>query len=227
MTAVGSSVANGYRTGHATARDTLPHGMGVTFMNFHLSQKPAQLRAAVSHARGSSADIGFLRLGVLPDINDMKNKKSVFLFLMAAMLGIYFGQADIFGVMQSLLILFFIGFIGFIALISGLFNNNSRVIKISGLMILLAITSCISTSSTNFIKITAKNNTAEQIILDLAHYKDLHGSYPNDLQAIGYEVDVFSYRTDSATSEFRLMYLVDGWHFRDYSSKTENWREGD
>ena len=141
--------------------------------------------------------------------------------------GVLFGQAEIFGLMKIGFLLFIIIAMGGIVLLIGGIKNNSKIVKSSGLVIVLALLSGIITLSTSSIKKNIKEKKVDEIISELASYKEINRIYPLDLQTIGYDNIEFNFTVDSAKAEFKLRYLVDGWHFREYSSKTNKWISGD
>ena len=147
--------------------------------------------------------------------------------MISILLGVLFGQAEIFGLMKIGFLLFIIIAMSGIVLLVGAIKNNSKIVKSSGLVIVLALFSGIVTLSTSSIKKNIKEKKVDEIILELASYKEINRIYPSKLQIIGYDNSELNYTIDSAKAEFKLRYLVDGWHFREYSSKTNKWISGD
>ena len=157
----------------------------------------------------------------------MKINKPIILLMISLLSGVLFGQAEIFSLMKLGFLLLIIIVISGIVLLVGTIKNNSKIIKSSGLVIVLAILSGITTLSISAIKKNIKEKKVDEIISELANYKEINTIYPVDLQTIGYDVSELNYTIDSAKTEFKLRYLVDGWHFREYSSKTNKWISGD
>ena len=141
--------------------------------------------------------------------------------------GVLFGQTEVFSLMKIGFLLLIIIAISVIVLFVGTIKNNSKLIKSSGFVIVLAILSGITTISTAAIKKNIKERKVDQIISELANYKELNRIYPVDLQTIGYDNSELDYTIDSTKTEFRLWYLIDGWHYREYSSRSNKWTSGD
>ncbi len=157
----------------------------------------------------------------------MKSKNLIILLTISLFSGLVFGQADIFGLMKVGFFLVLIIATSGIVLIVGAIKNRTKIIRLSGLVVILAVLSGITTLSTSMIKKNLKARKVEEIVLELNNYKKLNRVYPSDLHEIGYNSNNLRYSIDSLKKEFKLRYVLDGWHFREYSSETNEWVIGD
>ena len=157
----------------------------------------------------------------------MKIIKPISILIVSALLGLLFGQAEVFGLMKIFLLLISILLIGVVVFIIGVIRKKTKTINLGSLSVLFAIITGISTLAASSVKKSYKEETAEKLIREIEIYKDVNGTFPVDLQKIGYKKQEYNYSVDSTSSNYKLRYLVDGWHYREYSSKTEKWISGD
>lgn len=66
---------------------------------------------------------------------------------------------------------------------------------------------------------------ARELVKDLNSYKKENGSYPQNIMDATNEFNtsVFKYRCSEDSTFFILSYSMDGWHFKEYDSRTKQW----
>ena len=67
---------------------------------------------------------------------------------------------------------------------------------------------------------------AREMIQDLDAFKSEEGMYPTDIleATANFNTSVFTYECSEDGSFFTLKYSVDGWHFKQYDSRTGEWK---
>ncbi len=159
----------------------------------------------------------------------MKVSQIIIAITISILIGILLSQLGIFGLMPFLLILLLGIFFSGIGLLGGIVKKNSKVVKLNlgiiGLIFICGISISVSSRIYNY----KKQEKANRIILKLENHKVEFGKYPKKLSDVleNSSEQRYSYRTDSTQLNFHLNYLIDGWHFSEYSSKTEKWITGD
>lgn len=66
---------------------------------------------------------------------------------------------------------------------------------------------------------------AKEMIRDLDAYKSENNSYPKDIKEATevFNSKVFSYQLMEDGVSYKLKYSVDGWHYKEYDSRTREW----
>jgi uncharacterized membrane protein YfhO len=141
--------------------------------------------------------------------------ESFITLLIGAGLGIILGQADIFGLMIITIILIVLFIIIGLASLSSENKFTSQALFLTILSFSMVISCGVGRS--------IDSETAEDIIIKLDEYKNVNGNYPANLNEIGIEKTTYSYGVDSLQEDFSISYIVDGWHYSEYSSKTKEW----
>lgn len=151
------------------------------------------------------------------------NLKKVILYSVLSLgAGVVFGQADAFGMMKLLFTLIIVGVVGILMLLLGGIGRNREAIKSAfGLLGIILITG-LTSIKVSHLRMNHKEDDVNQIISELYTYKKSHSVFPANL-----DNEEVNYRPDSNGLEFKLSYIVDGWHGREYSSKSKVWREYD
>lgn len=152
----------------------------------------------------------------------MNNKQILIAIVTSILTGILLGQTEIYGLIVLALIFIF----GLISNGIGLLVGKDRRFRSASLGLIVLIFIClISTILTNKLLVTNKLNNANEVIKSLENYKNEFGKYPEKLKTIS-NLDAkeeFSYIRDSIQNEFKLVYLIDGWHSNEYSSSKKEW----
>ncbi len=152
----------------------------------------------------------------------------LFLLILASFfLGILFGQTNVFGLMWIGALFFMVLFLSGIALIFGLFSLDKTAVMISSGVIGFVLLTGIIMERTIAFQVQLKVDNTDKIIIQLKEHKKTTGTYPNQLTEVGITKKDYFYQVDSLNKEFVISYLVDGWHFRRYSSRHEEWTSGD
>lgn len=131
--------------------------------------------------------------------------------------------------MQVGIILFVVGFLSFVFLLIGGVKDHQKTVIISAWVIVLIFLIGFATSLTSGIKNKVKQKKAFAVVEKLKEYYEINGVYPEDLTELGYPKGhgSFNYQADSPRQNFSILYLIDGWHYERYDSKTEEWEGGD
>lgn len=136
-----------------------------------------------------------------------------------------FSGGNIFVVFQALLVLFVAIFITLLIAIWERNRSNhvapriAYVIVMTGIFILLFWRTVIQ----------LKHRNARKIVTSAQEYKQIHGYVPQNLNILGLSnaYGEFDYRASRDSQAFSLYYLIDGWHFKSYSSEDDKWTGGD
>lgn len=155
--------------------------------------------------------------------------KFIFLLAIGVFLGLGIAKTSIFSLI-NLLMIAGIGVVIYLALLLShrLFDNEEhRFTSFIGYIIVTFIIALITVG----LKIQAishqQQKLAENIIENLEVYKEINSTYPFSLSHLNKNISIdstkFSYWADSTQSYFTLRYSIDGWHFKEYNSKSREW----
>lgn len=159
----------------------------------------------------------------------MAHKKSLLLAtagsIFIAVIFTAFSGGVIFGVLLALVVLFVAIFI---TLLIAIWERNrshqvapriAYVIVMTGIFILLFFGALIQ----------LKHRNARKIVRSAQEYKQIHGHVPQNLNVLGLSqvYGEFDYRASRDTQAFSLYYLIDGWHYKSYTSEDDKWTGGD
>lgn len=159
----------------------------------------------------------------------MAHKKSLLLAtagsIFIAAICTAFSGGVVFVVIQALIVLFIAIFI---TLLVAIWERNSShqiapriayVIVMTGIFILLFFGALIQ----------LKHRNARKIVRSAQEYKQIHGYVPQNLNVLGLSqvYGEFDYRASQDSQSFSLYYLIDGWHYKSYSSEDNKWTGGD
>lgn len=150
--------------------------------------------------------------------------KYILPLLILLLFGVFFGQADVFGIMRVVTFFLLILLISGIVLIIGSIKNKTKLIKSSRTVIVSIFTLGIVVLISMKVKQELTIKKATEIVSLLNEFKENNELYPNTINEVGYNGSTISYQPlDSNRKEYKIRYLIDGWHLREYSSKTEKW----
>lgn len=154
-------------------------------------------------------------------------RKILFFILGAIVLGITCGLA---GFMATVFI--FLPLIGIIGLFSLLIliawiMNKGKIAEISGFVIFICFIVGLTAVITYALKDMTIKKGVNHVVSKLEEYKKKHKKhlYPKSLDDIGIKNQdyIHFYQADSIQKSFTLRHSLDGWHYREYSSKTGEW----
>lgn len=147
----------------------------------------------------------------------------------AVLLGLLIGQTDIFMILQFGMLLGGILFLSLLGIVGGAISNKKEITRIGFIGMLLVLIACFSMMATSGLTKAHSKRQSQEMIRYINLYKTKHGNYPQKLSEIDfhYNIEDFSYHLDSSQQHFKLSYIVDGWHYREYSSETKTWETGD
>jgi hypothetical protein len=157
----------------------------------------------------------------------MNSEKTIVFLIFSIALGILFGFGNVFIIILVSIIIGVIFLISLILFFIGLAINKQKLHSYSAKILGLSIILIVSTLITSSVRKDSKEKYAQKIIVDLKKYKSVNGFYPDSLPLIGYDNKTFIYNHAENKEEFKIRYIIDGWHKNKYSSKTDRWQGGD
>tara|TARA_R110002049_G_scaffold202300_10_gene372835 strand:- start:33 stop:506 length:474 start_codon:yes stop_codon:yes gene_type:complete len=157
----------------------------------------------------------------------MKVSNTILILIASALIGVLFGQLEIFALLKIGFLITVVFGVSVLAFILGIIFNKKRMtlnsLRAIGILLLISFATLI----TSGIHKDSKESRAKEIIVDLKSYKSINGIYPDSLTQIGINDDNYKYYLENNKSDFTLRYIIDGWHYNQYSSEDEIWQGGD
>jgi len=163
----------------------------------------------------------------------MKNTtllKPTIISITGLLFGLILGRTDIFTMFYLVAATGFVALTFLLAKLFDYFTKNPKPVVSNYFgLIFLTFTITIVTSLVTMNRIAnSKQELAESFILKIENYKKEHSQYPAKLTDLNTtNTDKFNYSTDSTRQNFRISFLVDGWHYSAFDSKDNKWTSGD
>ena len=146
------------------------------------------------------------------------------------LLGLILGRTDVFTMFYLVAGAGLVALTFFLAKLVDFFTKNAKTVVSNYLgLIFLTITITLVTSLVTMGRIAdAKRELAESLIPKIENYKKDHSQYPSILADLNItDTDKLNYSTDSTRQNFRISFLVDGWHYSAFDSRDNKWTSGD
>jgi hypothetical protein len=157
----------------------------------------------------------------------MKFINTTLILLASAFIGVLIGFSELFTLLKIGFLIVVIFSVCFLAFIVGLVFNKKQMSLISIRTIGVLIMISFFTLITSGIRKESKESRAKEIVVSLENYKSQNGFYPDSLQQLGFNDEIYMYQIEDKKENFVLRYLIDGWHFSQYSSEDDRWSGGD
>ena len=157
----------------------------------------------------------------------MTPKNRIFVILLFITLSVLFGYGNVFTLLFVGLIIGGIVLISLILFLIGIIFNKQKLHSYSSKILGLSVLLIAATLITSNVRKNLKEENAKEIIVALKNYKSTNGFYPDSLSVIGYDNKIYIYYPAKNQEEFEIRYIIDGWHYNQYSSRTDEWQAGD
>lgn len=155
----------------------------------------------------------------------MKIIKSIIKVILCIAIAYIISPTHIFSIITLLAILGIAFLILFIILIKNIISKQKHNLKNITFLLIFVSSSFLFSRY----KFSVQLKTANNIIFHIEKYYAKYGFYPSSLKTIGQEKHSknFLYYNNSNETAFKIRYIVDGWHYKEYNSKTKQWTAGD